>query len=236
VQEVFIEALEGMHSVRDSAAIKGWSSVIAVRVARRKLHMRKMRAWFFRDKESDEGAIERLASDGASPEQRALMAAVFRVLEFVPVAERLAWTLPMIEGEPIEEVARLCDCSLASAKRRVAAAQAAAAEPGASARGVRRDRRGARRALRSVERQRSHGACARHGACCCATAPCSAAVNTRSICSATGRLPHASPSPPSPRFAPLFTCTDGERGCARSSRAAELMHPHTPTQAFSRAA
>lgn len=123
VQEVFIEALKGMHSVRDPSAIKGWLSVIAVRVARRKLHLRKVRSWFFRDKESDEGVIEKLVSDGASPEQRALLGAVFRVLDDVPVAERLAWTLRMIEGEPLDEVARLCDCSLATAKRRVAAAQ-----------------------------------------------------------------------------------------------------------------
>ncbi len=123
VQEVFIEALKSMHSVRDPSAIKGWLSVIAVRVARRKLHMRRMRSWFFGDKESDQRVIDELVSKGASTEQRALLGAVFRVLDTVPVAERLAWTLRMIEGEPLEEVARLCDCSLATAKRRVAAAQ-----------------------------------------------------------------------------------------------------------------
>ena len=36
---------------------------------------------------------------------------------------RVAWTLNYVEGETLEEVARLCGCSLATAKRRIAAAQ-----------------------------------------------------------------------------------------------------------------
>lgn len=123
VQEVFIEALKGLHTVRDPNAIKGWLSIIAVRMARKKLRIRKVRSWFFGDRESDERAVERLVADGATPEQKALLAAVFLVLDRVAVAERLAWTLRVIEGEPLEEVARLCDCSLATAKRRIAAAQ-----------------------------------------------------------------------------------------------------------------
>jgi RNA polymerase sigma-70 factor (ECF subfamily) len=40
------------------------------------------------------------------------------------VEQRLAWTLRHIEGERLEDVAARCGCSLATAKRRIAAAHA----------------------------------------------------------------------------------------------------------------
>jgi DNA-directed RNA polymerase specialized sigma24 family protein len=45
------------------------------------------------------------------------------VLERVPPAARLAWVLRFQEGEPLEVVAQLCACSLATAKRRIKTAQ-----------------------------------------------------------------------------------------------------------------
>jgi predicted RNA polymerase sigma factor len=54
--------------------------------------------------------------------------AVYRVLDELPVADRLAFTLHHIEGEKLEVVARLCRCSPATAKRRIARAQHAIEE------------------------------------------------------------------------------------------------------------
>ena len=71
---------------------------------------------------------EQLAAEGASPDERALVACVYRLLDAQPVRERLAWTLRHIEGEPLERVAQLCNCSLATAKRRIAAVQASLQE------------------------------------------------------------------------------------------------------------
>jgi RNA polymerase sigma-70 factor (ECF subfamily) len=48
---------------------------------------------------------------------------IYRLLDELPANERLAWTLRHIEGEQVEAVASLCGCSLATAKRRIAAAQ-----------------------------------------------------------------------------------------------------------------
>ncbi len=45
------------------------------------------------------------------------------ILDQLPVRERIAWVLRRLEREPLETVAELCNCSLATAKRRVAAAQ-----------------------------------------------------------------------------------------------------------------
>ena len=57
-------------------------------------------------------------------EQRALLSRVYKILDGIPANERIAWSLRHIEGEPLESVASLAGCSLATAKRRIAAAAA----------------------------------------------------------------------------------------------------------------
>jgi RNA polymerase sigma-70 factor (ECF subfamily) len=47
------------------------------------------------------------------------------VLDAMTVDDRLAFVLHCIDGETLDEVARICRCSLATAKRRVARAQGA---------------------------------------------------------------------------------------------------------------
>jgi RNA polymerase sigma-70 factor (ECF subfamily) len=122
VQEVFLAALRGLGQLRDAQAVKGWLATVAVRIAGRRLRRRRLRAMVGLDGARD---YERLAAPGAPADDRALIAHVYRLLDELPVKERLAWTLRHVEGEPLEAVARLCNCSLATAKRRVAAAQAA---------------------------------------------------------------------------------------------------------------
>jgi RNA polymerase sigma-70 factor (ECF subfamily) len=46
----------------------------------------------------------------------------------LPTAERIAWSLRTIEGLTLPAVAAACGCSLATAKRRIAAARAAIAD------------------------------------------------------------------------------------------------------------
>jgi len=50
------------------------------------------------------------------------------VLDELPVDDRMAFALHLIEGETVERIAELCGCSLATAKRRVARAQRAIEE------------------------------------------------------------------------------------------------------------
>ena len=65
---------------------------------------------------------DNLAVSRGNQESRALLARVYRALDDVPVKERIAWTLRHVEGESLDRVAALCGCSLATAKRRIAAA------------------------------------------------------------------------------------------------------------------
>jgi len=119
VQEVFLVAVRGLSRVRDPGAVKAWLARIAVRSARRRLRLRRVRAVFGL---CDAAGYESIADAGASPEQRTLLRRVYLVLDTLPADQRIAWTLRHIEGERLEAVAALTSCSLATAKRRIAAA------------------------------------------------------------------------------------------------------------------
>ncbi len=73
-------------------------------------------------------SYEHVASPDASPEQRALLARAYAVLDKLPAAERVAWVLHEMEGEKLEDVARHLGCSLATVKRRIVAAKKALEE------------------------------------------------------------------------------------------------------------
>jgi RNA polymerase sigma-70 factor (ECF subfamily) len=120
IQDVFVEAAAGIARLRDPDAIKGWLATIAVRMVRRRLRVR--RAWRFLGLDRD-AADTVLVDPRASPADRVLLRSVYRVLDEMPVDNRLAFTLHIIEGETMEAVAKLCACTLATAKRRVARGQ-----------------------------------------------------------------------------------------------------------------
>ncbi|HKE17723.1 MAG TPA: RNA polymerase sigma factor [Kofleriaceae bacterium] len=120
VQDVFLKAVVGLVTVREPDAIRPWLATITVRVARRRIRSRWWRDFFG---PQAHGAPDLLAASTASPEQAVLVRELYRVLDRLPVDQRLAWSVRYIEGERLEAVAILCECSLATAKRRIAAAQ-----------------------------------------------------------------------------------------------------------------
>jgi RNA polymerase sigma-70 factor (ECF subfamily) len=119
IQEVFVAAVRGIHAVRDPAAIRGWLARVTVRVARQRLRKRRVRVFLGLD---EPVVYDTVVDQGASPEQRTLLARVYKILDGMPANQRIAWSLRHIEGEPLESVASLSGCSLATAKRRIAAA------------------------------------------------------------------------------------------------------------------
>jgi len=125
VQEVFVEAARGVTRLRDTDAVKGWLATITVRVVRHRLRMRRLRRWLGMDAQADYAG---LIDPSASPLDKLVVRAVYRVLDELPVEERLAFSLHHIEGEKLDVVARLCRCSPATAKRRIARAQRAIEE------------------------------------------------------------------------------------------------------------
>jgi RNA polymerase sigma-70 factor (ECF subfamily) len=119
VQDVFLAGHRGLGSLRDPEAIKGWLATVTVRVARRRLWLRKFRSFLRLD---DAPGYAEVASREASPEESALLANVYALVDQLPIEQRLAWVLRHVEGEELAAVARACSCSLATAKRRIAAA------------------------------------------------------------------------------------------------------------------
>lgn len=119
VQEVFLGAVRNLSTVRDPRTIKGWLATLTVRHAGRRLRRRKIALFFGLGADG----FDETPHHGASPEQATLARQLCRVLDALPVNDRLAWTLRHVEGEQLESVAVLCGCSLATAKRRIAAAQ-----------------------------------------------------------------------------------------------------------------
>jgi RNA polymerase sigma-70 factor, ECF subfamily len=125
VQQVFLEAQGRIEKLRHPEALRPWLVTLTVRISRRKLRFRKLRYFLHLDDVPD---YEEMVDRSASPEDRTQLARLFEVLDRIPVERRLAWTLRYIEGEKLERVALLCDCSLATAKRRIEAAQQALQE------------------------------------------------------------------------------------------------------------
>lgn len=120
VQDVFIAAQSGLATIREPRAIRGWLATIAVRVAMRKLRWRRLRRFVT----FGESAAQTELAPGLPADERVLLGRVYAALDTMPAATRVAWSLRYIEGEALEDVAQLCECSLATAKRRIADAQA----------------------------------------------------------------------------------------------------------------
>jgi RNA polymerase sigma-70 factor (ECF subfamily) len=121
VQEVFARAFARLDELREPAAFGGWVLRAAVRRVWGISRWRGVRRRFGLDR----GAALYLApSATVSPEERALLRELEAVLQRLATAERIAWSLRAIEGLTLPEVAAACGCSLATAKRRIAAARA----------------------------------------------------------------------------------------------------------------
>lgn len=121
VQDVFVEAARAIESLREPEAIKGWLATIAVRTTRRTLRLRKMRGFLGLDAGADyTRVIDGAVAPHTSSEDRLLLASVYQILDKLAVDDRVAFVLHHIEGEKLDAVARLCGCSCATAKRRIA--------------------------------------------------------------------------------------------------------------------
>lgn len=127
VQEVFVQALRRIDALRDPGAARAWLSQVAVRLATRRLKRRRFRRFISLDDDEAEGVPE-FAAREAPPEAQHLLRQVFDRLDAVGADDRVAWTLRVVEERPLDEVAELCGCSLATAKRRIARVEAHLAE------------------------------------------------------------------------------------------------------------
>lgn len=120
VQQVFVALLAGLKRVRDAEALRGWVAAVTVNTVRSEIRRRRVRRLFG----MQAAAAEQVHTPTASHEARELLERTYDVLARLPADERIAFALRFIDEQPLGDVAAACDCSLATVKRRLSAAQA----------------------------------------------------------------------------------------------------------------
>ncbi len=123
VHDAFLRARARLSDLRDPAAFRGWLGSIVVRLVRTRLRRFRLLTTLGIVNSGEPVDLDSLSSPEASPEARAMLAQVYALLRTMPADDRIAWTLRYVERHRLESVADLTDCSLATAKRRIARAQ-----------------------------------------------------------------------------------------------------------------
>jgi RNA polymerase sigma-70 factor, ECF subfamily len=122
VQETFLAALTRL---RTSAPVtlRSWLAGIAVHKAHRRFRRRKLLSLLGLYRSSHDAVLEAHAHASTSPELRAELGLLDAALAQVADVDRAAWMLRYFDGYTLGEVADLCRCSQATAKRRIRRAQ-----------------------------------------------------------------------------------------------------------------
>ena len=124
VQDVFVAAFADIRSLRDPAAFGQWILGIAVHRAHRDFRRRRLLRAIGLGRPDDPVTLDELACADTDPAVREALALVDRELRKLPPRKRAAWVMRRIEGYSLEEVAAVCACSLATAKRWIRLANA----------------------------------------------------------------------------------------------------------------
>jgi len=124
LQETFLDAITQLRGSAEPVSLRSWLAGIAVHKVHRRFRRRKLHRLLGIVRPSDDAVFESSAHPDASPEVRAELALLDAALARLPDEERAAWVLRDVEGYGFDDVARLCRCSLATAKRRIIRARA----------------------------------------------------------------------------------------------------------------
>ncbi|AKF08949.1 RNA polymerase sigma factor [Sandaracinus amylolyticus] len=124
LQDTFADVLRDLARLREPEAFRGWLYRIAMNRARKVLRKRRLLRFLGIDGSVDDATLAIEATPATSPEVLAELTMLDEALRRVPADERIAWMLRHVHGEALEEIASWIGCSLATAKRRIAAAQA----------------------------------------------------------------------------------------------------------------
>ena len=121
VQDTFATALTSLHQLDEPSRLERWLLRIAVHRAQRRLRSRRWKTFLGLDQDA---ALSALVTSEASPETRAELKQIDKILTKLPVDKRIAWQLRHVEGHKLEEIAALTQNSLATVKRYVDAVEA----------------------------------------------------------------------------------------------------------------
>ncbi len=122
VQESFTEAWRSLGKLDSPQAFAAWLGAIVVRTAHKMLRRRRLltRLGLRRSEPID---LDSLISPTAPPDIHSELAAVYRLMQKLPTDTRMAFALRIVEGLPVDEIARLLSLSQSTVKRRIADAE-----------------------------------------------------------------------------------------------------------------
>jgi RNA polymerase sigma-70 factor (ECF subfamily) len=119
VHDIFVRILRSAHTVQDQSKLDGWAARVTVNAIKNEFRRRKLRRFLSLDTRESELA----GSVHPDFEGRELLRRTTRILEAMPVNERIPFTLQLLDNRPVEEIAQLCDASERTIKRRLRAAK-----------------------------------------------------------------------------------------------------------------
>jgi RNA polymerase sigma-70 factor (ECF subfamily) len=104
----------------DPGALKAWLTQIAVFTARKAIRRHRRRRWltFFAEVPDQADRVS-----WAGPDLREAAHCVYRILEDMPVDERIPFALRVLEDLDLEATARACGMSLSTVRRRLLKAE-----------------------------------------------------------------------------------------------------------------
>ena len=119
VHDAFIKAFDNLSNLRNRKAFKSWLGSIVVHAMRSRLRRGRLLRFFGLGQHGDPVELDCVVNESAPASVRAELAQVYALLQTLPPDDRIAWTLRNVEGHDLRSTAELCDCSLATVKRRI---------------------------------------------------------------------------------------------------------------------
>lgn len=123
-QDTFVTALETLGDLREPARVRPWLRAIAVRHVQRRFRRRRLLRALGIGPPPGSISLAELASRAADQDAIVQLRRVDSVLATLRERARIVWTLRIIEGEGLAEIAETCGISLATVKRDLALAEA----------------------------------------------------------------------------------------------------------------
>jgi len=118
-QDTFLTVIRRCATLRDPSALRSFVVSVSIRIARNELRKRSIRRFV--------GLDDGVTSPVVGPHDAEVAEGIRRVYEAIErlgTDGRLAFVLRHVEGYDLAETAALCECSLATIKRRLARAEA----------------------------------------------------------------------------------------------------------------
>lgn len=114
VHQVFVSALDGIAGLRNARSLDSWMVGITLNTVRYELRRRKIRR-LFRSADVEPADM----SPDRDPKRQLLSRRFYATAAKLKPDDRIAFTLRLVEGYSLAEVAEALGCSLATVKRRI---------------------------------------------------------------------------------------------------------------------